>query len=216
MMHIFNIRPPILPEHPDARDLTMFVPSEHLESIMVVDCKMAGVVARALSIDGVVFENGEISSSKLRKSTLADVEFQNCLLFGTDFDGSGWLRVTFTGGMSSGLVVTDSTVQDVRFTSTKLNLANFRMSRLKRVIFSNCDLSDADFQGTVMRNVIFKNCDLTGAEFSGSISEGVDLRSSNISMIKGVSSLKGATISIDQMVGIAHIMAAELGLDVQD
>jgi uncharacterized protein YjbI with pentapeptide repeats len=215
-MHNFQIHPPILPANPSDQDLRGLPPGGHLESLKVTGCELAGIIAKALSIDGVVFENCEISSSKLHKSTLGDVELINCLLFGTDFDGSGWLRIALTGGMSSGLVVTDSTLQDVSFRSAKLNLANFRMSRLRRVEFRNCDLSDADFQGSDLKNVVFKNCNLAGVEFSGCKAERVDLRNSNISTIRGVNSLKGATISTEQMMSIAPVMAAELGLDVQN
>ena len=216
MAEISKVRVPIIPADLRVRTLRKLSNNEHLESLRVKDCVLGSNDARAMAIDGVVFENDEISSCKLRKSSLADVVFTNCLLFGTDFDGSGWLRVELTGGTFSGLALSACSLQDVKFSRAKLNLANFRMSTLKRVSFVDCELSEADFQGADLTDIEFKNCDLDQAEFSGSKMNRVDMRSSNISSLKGVSSLNGVTITTAQMIGIAHLMASELGLLVRD
>lgn len=158
----------------------------------------------------------EWSSCRLKKASLGDVVLRDCLWLGTNFDGSGWLRVEVAGGIHSGMVLTDCSLEDVVFEKAKLNLVNFRASKLKRVIFRSCDLTGADFQGAILDNVQFQDCDLREAEFSNCKLKRVDLRTSDISAINGVGSLRGATITTAQLVSIAGALARESGLVIED
>lgn len=216
MKSLAPVRPPLLPEELPESTLTTLQSSDHLENVRVVGSVLSGIDAKAISLETVVFEQVEISSSKLKKSSLSDVVFVDGLLFGDDFDGSGWLRVEFRKGMYSGLAATDCSLQDVCFDSAKLNIANFRASTLKRVMFRGCDLLEADFQGVSMTDVTFERCNLSGAEFSNSKMVRVDMRSSDVATIKGASSLRGATISTAQLLSVSGSLAADLGLSIED
>ncbi len=211
-----EIRPAIIPKGLPERSLKGLETNQKIESSRVVDVCLRAVAANAVSFEGMVLESTEISSCKLRKASLSDVVFQDCLLFGSDFDGSGWLRVEVNKGMHSGMVVTDCNFQDVKFASAKLNLVNFRSSKLKRVLFQDCDMTEVDFQGANLSDVKFENCDLSRAEFSGATFSKVDLRGSEISTVKGVSSMRGVRIGTSQLISIAGALAAEMGLAVDD
>jgi uncharacterized protein YjbI with pentapeptide repeats len=210
------VRDPVISRELSDKSVDSFAQNDQLGSLRVVSSVIQRAEARAVSFDSTLFEQTEISSSKLRKASITDVVFRDCLLFGSDFDGSGWLRVRIEKGMHSGLVATDCLMRDVVFESAKLNLVNFRASTLKKVVFSGCDLAEADFQGATLTDVRFENCDLSRVEFSGSKLDNVDLRSSEISTIKGISSLGGATIGTVQLIGMARSLAAELGIEVKD
>jgi uncharacterized protein YjbI with pentapeptide repeats len=210
------IREPVISRELSEKSVDSFAQNDQLGSLRVANGIIQRAEARAVSFDCTIFERTEISSSKLRKASITDVIFRDCLLFGTDFDGSGWLRVRIEKGMHSGLVATDCLIRDVVFESAKLHLVNFRASTLKKVVFSSCDLADADFQGANLTDVKFEHCDLSRVEFSGTKFNNVDLRSSEISAIKGISSLRGATIGTAQLIGMAASLAAELGIYVKD
>jgi uncharacterized protein YjbI with pentapeptide repeats len=166
------------------------------------------------TIDSAVFENVEVSSSALKKMSVTDCVFNNCLLFGNDLDGSWLRRVRFKSGMYSGMVLSDSTLTDILFTGVKLNLSNFRSARFQRVEFKSCDLSEADFQGATFTAVSFKNCDLSRADFSNCKMKDVDLRSSKIASVRGLSGLRGAKIDTAQLISVAQGLAAEIGIVV--
>jgi len=166
------------------------------------------------TVDSSVFENIELSGATLKKVT--DCVFNNCLLFGNDLDGSWLRRVRFKSGMYSGIVLSDSTLVDIAFIGLKMNLSNFRISRFQRVEFSNCDLTEADFQGASFTAVSFKNCDLSGADFSHCKMNDVDLRSSKIASVKGLAGLRGAKIDTAQLMSVAHELAAEMGIKVDN
>jgi len=210
------VREPIISKELVDLGVDVLDSGDTLASLRVVGSEWQRVDAKAISIDGTVFEASEISSSKLKKASVSDVIFRDCLLFGTDFDGSGFLRVVFERGMLSGLAVTDCSLQDVIFEGGKLNLVNFRASKLKRVVFRHCDLTEADFQGASLTDVKLENCNLNNTEFSNTKMSKVDMRGSEISTIRGASSLRGVTISSPQLVSIARVLAEEVGLIIAD
>jgi uncharacterized protein YjbI with pentapeptide repeats len=215
MIAIAKPRSPIQPAVLTQTAISDLNDNMQLEGVRVAHTMFSNKEARAISVSGVAFEAVELSSCKLRKASLSDATFTNCLIFGSDFDGSGWLRVETNGGMGSGLVATACTLEDVVFRGTRLNLANFRLSRLKRVMFQDCDLSEADFQATDLSDVVFKNCDLTRAEFSNVSIKRVDMRTSTIDTLKGVTALGGILVTAAQVVGLSLAMASEIGLIVE-
>lgn len=183
-----------------------------LENVHVIDASITGQSASTVIIEASKFEDCEISSCNLEKLALSDVIFKNCLLFGTDLDGSIQHRVSYQGGALSGLIISASSLGDVVFDKCKLNLANFRAAHLNNVVFEGCDLSEADFSGAIMKNVEFKGCNLEKADFSKATMSNVDLRASDLQGIKGATSLKGAYLSGPQLIGLSQTFASEIGL----
>jgi uncharacterized protein YjbI with pentapeptide repeats len=209
-----TVNPPLMPK--DLR-YELLAEVKGGSSVGQIHCEklvFTGLEAKNISLDTVIIENSEISSCKFRKSNLSDVIFDNCLLFGTDFDGSGWRRVAIKSGMYSGVVLSDVSLEDVAFKDAKLNLANFRVAKLRSVEFSHCDLTEADFQGADMSSVAFKDCNLSGVNFGNCKLRDVDLRTSNLSTVQGIAGLKGATIDLNQLIVMSQTMAAELGIKV--
>jgi uncharacterized protein YjbI with pentapeptide repeats len=196
--------------------LTNIQDRDQLSGVRITQDVLAGVEAKAVTLEMVVMTSTEISSSRFKNLSISDVIFDNCRLFGTNMDGADLHRVTVKEGMHSGLALSDSVIEDTTFSRARLNLVNFRVSRLTRVQFIDCDLTEADFQSAVLSNVSFINCNLSRAEFAGSKMAGVDMRSSDIVTIRGMAGLKNATISLTQLVGISQAMAAELGIKVED
>jgi uncharacterized protein YjbI with pentapeptide repeats len=103
----------------------------------------------------------------------------------------------------------------VSFVDCKLDLANFRFAKLKNVLFDSCVLTEADFAGATFNNVSFDNCELDKADFSNTKCTKLDLRGSSIVDVIGISSLKGAIVSPEQLISLAPQLAAEIGLVVE-
>jgi uncharacterized protein YjbI with pentapeptide repeats len=201
------MKAPILPAELTASTLDQLEPQQTLEGMVLSD---------RLSLETSRLEACEVSSSKLRQATFSDVILSDCLLFGSDFDGAGWQRVEVKRGLFSGVVLTDMSLRDVKFSGVKVNLANFRTSKLRDVAFIDCALTDADFQSAELTNVSFSGCDLSGTDFSGVTCSKVDLRSSEIATIRGVTSLRGVTISRPQLITLSQNFANELGIIITD
>jgi uncharacterized protein YjbI with pentapeptide repeats len=73
-------------------------------------------------------------------------------------------------------------------------------------------MRSADFGNATMTDVVFEDCELEGAVFSGARLRGVSLTGSKLAGMTGIVNLRGATMTLDQLIDIAPGLAAELGI----
>jgi uncharacterized protein YjbI with pentapeptide repeats len=93
---------------------------------------------------------------------------------------------------------------------------NFREARLTGVQFTDCLLRDVDFAGAKLRRSAFSRCQLTGVDFTRAELDQADLRGSDLGLIVGPDSLRGAIITSGQLAAIAPVLAETLGIVVDD
>jgi uncharacterized protein YjbI with pentapeptide repeats len=134
------------------------------ESSEIESAAWAAQTAKRLIIETVRFDQPDFTSAQLREGSWTDVEISGGQLGGLNLTGSALRRTAIRKSRSSGTVFSEAEFKDVTFEDTKLDLANFRFSKLYRVEFIRCHLVDADFAGAQLSNVIFTNCDLTSAD----------------------------------------------------
>ncbi|MER7950971.1 pentapeptide repeat-containing protein [Streptomyces sp. NPDC096079] len=134
--------------------------------------------------------------TQLAGAQLRDVEVVEARLGGTQLHGAVLERVVFRGG--------------------KIDYLNLREAKLKDVVFEGCVLSEPDFGGAVLERVEFADCVLTGVDFTGVRLRDVDLRGvQRLEIARGVESLAGAVISPPQLLDLAPVLAARLGVRVE-
>ena len=134
--------------------------------------------------------------TNLAESTLRDVELVDARLGGVQLHGAVLERVVVRGG--------------------KIDYLNVRKSKLKDVVFEGCVLVEPDFGGAVLERVEFVDCALKGADFSGAVLRDVDFRRAvELGFARGVDRLAGAVISPVQLLDLAGVFAAELGVRVE-
>jgi uncharacterized protein YjbI with pentapeptide repeats len=104
----------------------------------------------------------------------------------------------------------------VTFADCKLDDANLRLAKLQRLRFASCVLAGAELVGAQLDRVAFPASDLAGADLSNARCTEVDLRGARLDGLRGVSSLAGATIGSDQLIGFAPALAQALGIAVRD
>lgn len=135
--------------------------------------------------------------TELAGAQFRDVEVVEARLGGAQLHGAVLERVVVRGGKSDYL--------------------NLRSAKLKDVVFEGCVLSEPDFGGAVLERVEFVDCVLTGVDFTGARLTDVDLRGvQRLEITRGVESLAGAVISAAQLLDLAPVLAARLGVRVED
>jgi uncharacterized protein YjbI with pentapeptide repeats len=102
--------------------------------------------------------------------------------------------------------------RSVTVTDCRLDDANFRRTQLTQVRCEGSVCARADFGAARLDDVKFPGSDLAGADFSNAKCSGVDLRTARLDGLRGVGSLRGATIGVDQLFGLAPGLAAATGL----
>jgi uncharacterized protein YjbI with pentapeptide repeats len=199
---------------------------EHLKQLIMSDETLltatirnediSQLIAKSFSAAELRLEKVNATQAKLEKTSFSDVELVNCDLIATGFPEASWRRVVIKNSRCSGLQLQTGTLKDITFSGCKLNLANFRFSKLSNVCFQDCVLDEADFYAAQLQNVAFVNCNLNKTEFSGAKLRRVDFRTSDILAVLGIGSLAGAIIDSAQLIALAPLLASVLKIEVRD
>ncbi len=210
----------VLPKKPTIGATEPFIgrlmPEARIENTRIEILDALGCSAANMTIDESILERVMFVQAKLEKFGLSDVLLKGCdFSAATCADGS-WLRVHVKGGRLTGVDLSNAALKDVIFEDCKLDLANFRASKLTRVQFVRCHLKETDFQMATLNNVSFVSSELEKVAFSRVTLKNVDARTSQLFDIRGWSSLKGLTIDSMQLVGVAPELANEIGLQIED
>jgi len=148
------------------------------------------------------------------RARLVDVELVRCDLAGCDFSEAAFHRVRLVDCRGIGIELGGATWRSVGVVDCRLDDANFRTAQLTQVRFDGSVCARADFGAARLDDVQFPACDLAGADFSNARCSNVDLRGARLDGLQGVGSLRGATIGVDQLFGLAPGLAAATGLRV--
>ena len=173
-------------------------------------------IAHAIRLRECTFEKAHLDSAKLIKFYASNTKLLGSSLAGTSLSECSLDSVTFANCRLTGTIFSEGLLEDCAFKDCLMSMALFRFSTLKNIRFIDCNLEKADFTEAKLKNVTFKNCNLDGVDFSHAKLSNVDLRGSQILNMRGISQLNGALISSDQLISLAHALAAEAGITVAD
>ncbi|WP_377270056.1 pentapeptide repeat-containing protein [Peterkaempfera sp. SMS 1(5)a] len=163
------------------------------------------------------FSSVTITGGRLRRARFNDVWLHTVRWVGTDLSHTAWLDAEVVAGMLAGLEVYDAELRRVAFHNCKLDSVNLRGAQLREVSFTDCLLRDVDFGGAALTEVTFPGSALEGVRFDRATLSRVDLRDATaLGIAGGLDSLQGATVSSAQLLDLAPLLAASLGITVKD
>ena len=167
-----------------------------LETARIKDCRFEDAELRGWRGERVVFETCDFANARWFDCDFSDVAFLDCRFVGA----------SITGGALSNVLLRDCLVQ----------LA--RLSHLGRpqALLERCDLRGALLMESELCDVRFADCDLTGVELFNVDLTGSDLRDNELSDLKGMACLRGATIDPLQLLTLGPALAAHVGLVVAE
>nr|WP_256694787.1 hypothetical protein [Actinomyces oris] len=87
---------------------------------------------------------------------------------------------------------------------------------MRDVLIRGTRIDELDLSGIDAQRVRFEDCRVGTLRLHGGNLSDVDLRGLEMRTVSGIGSLAGATISGEQLIDLAPLMAAHLGLRVQD
>lgn len=187
--------------------------------------------------DGLEFRETDLARQDGAGARFLDCALRGCVLDDTSLRHARFLDTVLTGVRGVGTNLADATLRDVELTDARLGGAqlhgavlervrirggkidylNLRAARLRDVVFEGCVLVEPDFGGARLERVAFADCVLKGADLGGAVLTDVDLRgAASLEIARGVDRLAGAVISTGQLLDLAPVLAAELGVRVED
>jgi uncharacterized protein YjbI with pentapeptide repeats len=167
-------------------------------------------------IDQCRFRTVNFGRGEMERTRITDSVFQGCDFANFRVSASSLVRAVLGGSRMTGMSWADGSWQEVTVEGCRMDMSSFRFSRFKNVLFSDCKLIQSDFQAADLRGARFERCDLTGAQFSKAQMEGTRLSDCALDGIGGVTSLRGATVTSRDALGLAYTLASALGILIED
>lgn len=196
-------------------DLAEAALSEELDlyAALLHDADHAGLVGEG-TIEGSLLSEVNLSEAKLGPLTLSDVVLRQVDLSNASLQQVVARRTEWRSCRAIGLRLSFELVTDLSIVDCKLDYATVHVEKVKAIaVFAGCSFREATISGD-LSNTVFQDCDFTGTEFRARSASKCDLRTSRLNEARGLLTLKGATISMDQAVAMSAMIAAEAGLIV--
>lgn len=185
--------------------------------------------------DGLDFRDLSLAGQDGGGARFMDCALTMCALDETDLHRARFLDSVLTAPRGVGTNLADATLRDtlvvdarlggvqlhgavlerVVIRGGKIDYLNLRSARLKDVVFESCVLVEPDFGGARLERVEFHDCALKQADLTSATLKDVDLRgATELDIARGVDRLSGAVIDMGQLMDLAPVLAAELGVRV--
>lgn len=196
-------------------DLALLEPTTDLESLryaglrlekldigigsVVNGCEFDDVAADELSLDNsraveTRFHQLGVPSLRMARTILRDVEFDASRLGAVE--------------------AYDLDAQTVHFIGCRISYLNLRGSKLLDFTFTDCVIEDIDLAQVNARRFAFPNTRIQALTLHNTTVADFDLRGAELESVRGWASLRGATVTADQLAHLAPQMAVEMGLRV--
>ncbi|HSX05749.1 MAG TPA: pentapeptide repeat-containing protein [Candidatus Saccharimonadales bacterium] len=210
------ITPPLAPRLPtQLDDWNEPIEAElELDGLLVRDANFTD--ARRISIDGSKLVGVVMAGAVLDKFECSDTELTKLEAAGVQAYKANFLRVTMADCRLTGAELAEATFEDCVFKNVKFDEAGFRFAHFTRVRFENCMLRAADFSNAQLKQVVFTGCDLEMTSFMSANCKAVDVTGEDLAQVKGILGLKGATVSTEQLILLAPLLATELGFVISE
>lgn len=190
-------------------------PSAHLESV-----RYAGLALSQLSLPGAEVVAAEFAGLSADEADLKGARLSEVVLDRVDIPvvraaRTRWRDVRVTGRIGS-FEAYESELRSVHFVGCKLSFVNLRGAELLDVAFTDCVIEELDLLQSKVRRVRFDGCRIAQLDVQHSELHDVDLRGAELESISGLSHLRGTTVTSSQLTLLAPLLAAELGIVVED
>ena len=186
-----------------------------LEYSLVEAGEQAGVTGEG-SVAHSVVRHVDLSGSRLDPVTLVDTAFEDVDLSNASVQRATARRVEMLRCRAIGLRLSIEQASDLCVEGCRLDFAAIHIEKVKGIAaFIGCSFRETVISGC-LSGVVFLDCDFVDTEFEVASAKGCDLRMSRLVGARGLLSLRGALITAEQAVSVAHRLATEAGLIVRD
>ena len=165
-----------------------------------LDCRI-----QRCSLDGLSLRRARFSGSLLDEVHGATV----------DLSDSSWRESRLAGSRLGAVTLIGATWAGVRVHASKLGFMNLAGAQLEDVVFERCEIGSLDVRGARLRSVSFVDCSLNELNVAEATLSRVDLSGARLHTVIGVDNLRGAIVSQEQLIDLAPLLAAQLGMEVR-
>lgn len=177
----------------------LVVPTLDLQGARVASTRWAGLTADEADLRGARFSEVELDRVNVPVVRAAR---------------SQWRDVVVSGRLGS-VEAYEAHWRSVHVTGCKISYLNLRAAQVTDLAFTDCVIEELDLVEVVARRVRLSGTRVGHLNVQNADLQDVDLRGATYDGVDGVLGLRGATVSQDQLMLLAPLLAAGLGLDVE-
>lgn len=178
---------------------------------IIEDTKKENIELYDKEFENVIFNNVEITDSKLEKNTFKNVQFNNCNFSNTSFEKTTFIRCEFNNCKITGCVFIDARLYNVCIVDSNANYINLSMASIENVLFENIVLRNSYFQENKLKNIYLKKVDLTQTQFINTSLKNIDLSDCIIEGIAvSIQDIRGAIINEFQAIDLLYLIGVKL------
>ncbi|HTA14908.1 MAG TPA: pentapeptide repeat-containing protein [Solirubrobacteraceae bacterium] len=209
-------RKPELPAQLERGEIAALGHDAGLSEIELVGISLVDQRAKGVCLDTVRLVGVDLSGSHLEHLRILHAALNDCDLANLNARGAQLKSVTIEGSRLTGIDLSEGVLTDVVLRGCRVDLASFGFCRLERVTFEDCVLVQSDFLEAALDSVRFHGCNLMRADVRGARLKRCELRRCDLTELQGVESLRGAALEWGDIVEMAGVWAAALGIGVLD
>ncbi len=199
----------------DDGDPTALTRRADLEGFRFADVTLERLDLADAVVAGSRLERFETSEADLRGCRLSEVDLEAVNVPVVRAARGEWRDVRVSGRLGS-VEAYESEWRGVHFVGCKLSYVNLRSAQLQDILFTDCAIEELDLAGARLRRVRLAETRVRHLDVQHSDLEHVDLRGATLESIDGLTHLRGAVVTSDQLTLLAPLLAAGIGLRVED
>jgi uncharacterized protein YjbI with pentapeptide repeats len=198
-----------------AFDRDTLLPDADYERIDFADLDLAGQDASGARFLECRLARCRLDGLILRRVRVIESLLEDVHGVSVDVGDSSWRDSEVSGGRLGALTLGGATWSGVRVRGSKVGFVSVAGASLEDVRFERCEIGGFDARGAGLRSVAFVDCTVDELNVSGATLANVDLSGAKLRSLIGVESLRGAIVGRRQLLDLAPLLAAQLGVDVR-
>lgn len=194
------------------RGLAVLLPGEDPEDLEPIDgLPRDSATVNERIVIGDAWTRAHLTGVVVNRCWLVNADLASVRLEGVTLD-----RCVLRGCTLVGANLTDATLKNVIFENCRLDYATFSNVRASGpVAFLGCSLAEATLDRCKLTSTVFDGCKLAATTFEACDLRGADMRGNDLSKTVGITSLRGATLSPEQLPGVTEAIIHELDLKIK-
>ncbi|MFC9505426.1 pentapeptide repeat-containing protein [Streptomyces sp. NPDC057002] len=186
-----------------------------LKAVLFEGTPLSGRAVEIVELEQSRLAGARLNGTSLTRCVLSDLVCDNVDFANLRAQDTSLLKSTVTTSRLTGSHWSSGQFTDVTFEGCRADMAQFRHSKLRRVILREVNLQQADFQFAELAHVTFEQCDLTGAQFANAKMTRVEFVNCTMLDIGGTAGLKGATVRGPGAMELGLSLAREAGIAIE-
>lgn len=186
--------------------------AEDLDGLHVADQRADVVDMTAAAVLDCAFERLSISTFVAERAHISHTTADGCRAAACDVRAAG-VEASLVDGCAFGAVQANAAkIVGAEVRGCRIDYLNCRDAVCRDLVFRDCTIGEFDGNDARLSRVAFIDTDVAVLSLWHTVCADVDLRGARLHEIRGVDSLKGTTMTVEQIADLAAVFARSLGI----